>query len=76
MVRENTFEEFIKKVTNAFEAYIGSDAHVIIQKVKKKPVFFRLYGRTQVFCLVAFAVQGCAHPAHGNITGARRGKDA
>ena len=35
MVRENTFEEFTKKVTNAFEAYIGSDAHVMIQKVKK-----------------------------------------
>lgn len=35
MVRENTFEEFTQKVVNAFEAYVGSDAHVMIQKVKK-----------------------------------------
>ena len=35
MVRENTFEEFTQKIVNAFETYVGGDAHITIQKVKK-----------------------------------------
>ncbi len=35
MNRENTFEEFTEKATKAFKDYVGSGAHVIIQKVKK-----------------------------------------